>query len=109
MGEAGPDRLRQAAWDDDRGCGQDPPAGAGKRRAAAGQCDFTDGLGFFRGRARPPLTAVIACIDAHRGQFGVGPACKVLTDAGVAIAPGTYYAAGSRPPSAPGTAGCAAA
>jgi len=43
---------------------------------------------------------VIACIDAHRGQFGVGPACKVLTDAGVAIAPGTYYAARSRPPSA---------
>jgi putative transposase len=43
---------------------------------------------------------VIACIDEHRGQFGVGPACKVLTDAGVAIAPGTYYAARSRPPPA---------
>ena len=32
---------------------------------------------------------MIAYIDEHRGQFGVGPACKVLTDAGVAIAPGT--------------------
>ena len=43
---------------------------------------------------------MIAYIDEHRGQFGVGPACKVLTDAGVAIAPGTYYAARSRPPPA---------
>ena len=43
---------------------------------------------------------MIAFIDAHRGQFGVGPACEVLTGAGVAIAPGTYYAARSRPPPA---------
>lgn len=43
---------------------------------------------------------VIACLDAHRGQFGVGPACRVLSAQGVPIAPGTYYAAKRRPPSA---------
>jgi putative transposase len=43
---------------------------------------------------------VIAFIDAHRGQFGVQPVCRVLTGHGVAIAPSTYYAAQRRPPSA---------
>jgi putative transposase len=43
---------------------------------------------------------VIGYIDAHRDQFGVEPACKALTAAGVPITPGTYYAARSRPPSA---------
>lgn len=43
---------------------------------------------------------VIAYLDAHRGQFGVGPACRVLSAQGVPIAPGTYYAAKRRPPSA---------
>jgi putative transposase len=43
---------------------------------------------------------VIAFIDAHRGQFGVQPVCRVLTGHGVVIAPSTYYAARKRPPPA---------
>jgi len=43
---------------------------------------------------------VIDYIDAHRGEFGVEPICKVLAAAGVAIAPSSYYAAKHRPPSA---------
>jgi putative transposase len=39
-------------------------------------------------------------IDAHRDAFGVEPICRTLAAAGVAIAPSTYYAAKSRPPSA---------
>lgn len=43
---------------------------------------------------------MIAFIDAHRGQFGVQPVCRVLAGHGVAIAPSTYYAAKRRPVSA---------
>jgi putative transposase len=43
---------------------------------------------------------VVAYIDEHRGRFGVQPICRVLAGHGVAIAPGTYYAARRRPPSA---------
>jgi putative transposase len=43
---------------------------------------------------------VIAYLDAHRGQFGVEPACRVLSAHGVPIAPSTYYAAKRRPPPA---------
>jgi putative transposase len=39
----------------------------------------------------------VAFIHAHRDRFGVEPICRVLTDAGVPIAPSTYYAARSRP------------
>jgi putative transposase len=39
-------------------------------------------------------------IDQHRGRFGVEPICTVLREAGVQIAPSTYYAAKTRPPSA---------
>ncbi len=42
----------------------------------------------------------MAFIDAHRRRFGVEPICAVLTEHGVGIAPSTYYAARSRPPSA---------
>ena len=38
-------------------------------------------------------------IDQHRERFGVEPICTVLKDAGVQIAPSTYYAAKTRPPS----------
>ena len=41
-----------------------------------------------------------AFIDAHRERFGVEPICRVLTKHGCKIAPSTYYAAKSRPPSA---------
>ena len=37
----------------------------------------------------------MAYIDAHKGEYGVEPICKVLQ-----VAPSTYYAAKTRPPSA---------
>ena len=43
---------------------------------------------------------MITYIEANREVFGVEPICAVLKDAGVQIAPSTYYAARSRPPSA---------
>ena len=49
---------------------------------------------------------VVDYIDAHRDRvvegkkLGVEPICQVLRDAGVQIAPSTYYAARQRPPSA---------
>ncbi|MGH3226734.1 MAG: IS3 family transposase [Streptosporangiaceae bacterium] len=55
---------------------------------------------FFRGRARPPVALVVAFIEACRDQFGVGPACRALRQAGVAVSPSGYYAARARPPSA---------
>jgi putative transposase len=42
---------------------------------------------------------VIAFIDDHRDRFGVAPICRVLTAHGVKIAPNSYYAHKTRPPS----------
>ncbi|WP_240376724.1 IS3 family transposase [Acidocella sp. MX-AZ02] len=42
---------------------------------------------FCAGGARPPVQAMIAFIDDHRGEYGVEPICKVLP-----IAPSTYHA-----------------
>ena len=42
---------------------------------------------------------MIDYIDTHREAFGVEPICAVLTSADVKIAPRTYYAAKTRPPS----------
>ena len=42
----------------------------------------------------------MAFIDAHRHRFGVEPICAVLAEHSVGIAPSTYYAAKTRPPSA---------
>ena len=42
----------------------------------------------------------MAFVDDHRDRFGVEPICRVLTEHGVKIAPSTYYAAKTRPPSA---------
>ena len=39
-------------------------------------------------------------IETKKEEFGVEPICKVLTGAGVKIAPSSYYARRSRPPSA---------
>ena len=38
-------------------------------------------------------------IDAHRDRFGVVPICRALSQHGVPIAPRTYWARKSRPPS----------
>ena len=43
---------------------------------------------------------MIDYIDRYRAEFGVEPICRVLTSAGARIAPSTYYAAKTRPPSA---------
>ncbi|WP_425309671.1 IS3 family transposase [Ammonicoccus fulvus] len=61
---------------------------------------------FAAGGARPqdqvavPVGVLVDYIDQHRDRFGVEPICAVLKDAGVQIAPSTYYAARKRPPSA---------
>ena len=47
-----------------------------------------------------PTAVLVDYIDQHRDRFGVEPICTVLKDAGVQIAPSTYYAAKKRPPSA---------
>ncbi|WP_148276566.1 IS3 family transposase [Sphingobium sp. SYK-6] len=41
---------------------------------------------FCPGGARPPVQAMIAFIDEHRGDYGVEPICRVLP-----IAPSTYH------------------
>jgi len=51
--------------------------------------------GFLRCGARPQRQEMTAFIDEHREAYGVEPICEVLP-----IAPSTYYAAKSRPPSA---------
>ena len=53
-----------------------------------------------------PVAVVVDYIDTHRDrivegrQLGVEPICAVLREAGVQIAPSTYYAAKNRTPSA---------
>jgi putative transposase len=42
----------------------------------------------------------VAFVDEQRDRFGVEPICRVLSAHGCKIAPSTYYAARSRPPSA---------
>nr|WP_226344066.1 IS3 family transposase [Agilicoccus flavus] len=61
---------------------------------------------FAGGGARPqdqvevPTAVLVDYIDEYRDRFGVEPICAVLKNAGVQIAPSTYYAAKKRPPSA---------
>jgi putative transposase len=43
---------------------------------------------------------VVAFIEAFREEFGVGPVCRALRQAGVAISPSGFYAARARPPPA---------
>jgi putative transposase len=62
--------------------------------------DLAYGFGFLRGGARPPLTVIIDYIERYKNVFGVEPICTALTSADVPIAPSTFYAARTRPPSA---------
>ena len=50
---------------------------------------------------------MVAFIEAFREEFGVGPICRALRQAGVCISPSGYYAARARPP--PARAVCDAA
>lgn len=43
---------------------------------------------------------MISYLDEYRGKFGVEPICRTLREAGVEIAPSTYYATKKRLPSA---------
>ncbi|WP_420826917.1 IS3 family transposase [Micrococcus endophyticus] len=55
---------------------------------------------FFAADARETPTALIVdYIDEHKHEFGVEPICATLSAAGTQIAPSTYYAAKTRPPS----------
>ena len=58
------------------------------------------GVGFLRGGPRPPLPMIIDYIERYKAGFGVEPICTTLTSADVPIAPSTFYAARTRPPSA---------
>src|SRR3984885_11524265 len=63
-------------------------ARTGEPRASASQRDPAQGKRLFcDGGARPPVQAMIAFIDDHRGAHGVEPICRVLP-----IAPSTYHA-----------------
>ena len=74
--------------------GQGPRAGG--PRAEAVERDLASGLGVFRpGGARPPVEVIVGFIDENRDELGVEPICADLQ-----VAPSTYYAAKSRPPSA---------
>ncbi|WP_329191336.1 IS3 family transposase [Streptomyces sp. NBC_01435] len=56
--------------------------------------------GFLRRGAGPSTAMKVAYIDQHKETFGVQPICDVLAETDAPIAPSTYYAAHSRPPSA---------
>ena len=98
--------IRRAAVDEGAGSrGElggrkgDPRAQAQGQRAGADDRDPVGGGGFLRAGARPAAPLICAFIDAHRDRFGVVPICRALTGHGVAIAPRTYWARRSRPPS----------
>jgi transposase InsO family protein len=40
---------------------------------------------------------IVDYIDTHRGRFGVEPVCAVLAEAGIQVAPSTYYARSKAP------------
>src|SRR5690625_3523756 len=42
---------------------------------------------------------IVTFIDQHKHECGVEPICRTLTAAGTQIAPSTYYAFKTRPPS----------
>ena len=96
----------------------DGGVGTGGPRAAPSQRDSPDVRSVFRGGgARPqdqvaeqaparevPVAVIVDYIDTHRDrlvegrELGVEPICAVLREAGVQIAPSTYYAAKNRAP-----------
>ena len=61
------------------GRGGDEAVGRG-RGIASGERDFDDGVGFFRGRARPDTALMAAYIDEHKSRFKVGPIRRVLSE-----------------------------
>ena len=100
--------VRQADIDDGscargehRGGGADQGARAGEPRTEAGQRDSEAGGQFLRGGARPPTQEVVAFIDANRDECrGRAASARSCSSAGVQVAPSSYYAIKTRPPSA---------
>ncbi|KAB5603112.1 hypothetical protein EHS19_10470, partial [Bifidobacterium jacchi] len=96
-----PDGRRAVGGRRGGGRGRVEASAGGERRIAQGERDPDDGVGFFRGQARPDTALKVAYIDAYRGRFGVGPICRVLSDAldcGFLTERG-YRAFKTRPPS----------
>ncbi len=98
--------VRQAEIDSGARPGPRPPTPSDRRTGARGRRTAPrqrnpEGCGnFLRAGAGPATDQVVAFIDAHQGEFGgVQPICQVLSDAGLPVAPSTYYAARDRPPS----------
>lgn len=100
-------RVRQADIDEGHTPGQSAQAvrarespGTREPRTTARQRDPETG-DFLRGGARPPVTEIIAFIEANKDdvidgrRLGVEPICTMLQ-----MAPSTYYAAKHREPSA---------
>ena len=54
---------------------------------------------FFAAELETPTALIVDYIDEHKHEFGVEPICATLSAAGTQIAPSTYYAAKTRPPS----------
>ena len=98
--------IRQAAVDEGQAPGVSSEAakeirelGSKVSRVGADDRDLVGGGGFLRAGARPATPLICAFIDVHRDRFGVVPICRALSAQGVAIAPRTYWARRSRPPS----------
>ena len=87
------------AGQDERGHRRDQGAEEGECRAAPGERDPQERVGFLRGGARPPTTVLVDYVTAHKAEFGVEPICRVLTEHGMKIAPSTYYDNVGRRPS----------
>ena len=51
---------------------RDKADATGERGVAEGERDFDDGVGFFRGQARPDTALMSAYIDEYKGRFGSG-------------------------------------
>src|SRR2546423_2931359 len=101
MGQAGGDRRRPASRYVYCGRAADRGVGAGEPGTEACQRNSEGGVGFLRAGVGPATAQVVEFIDEHREVFGgVEPICGVLRDAGVQIAPSTYYEIKNRPPSA---------
>src|SRR5260221_5275024 len=84
---------------DQRGRPGDQGAEAQEHGAGADHRDPEGRDKFLRAGARPAAPLICAFIDAHRDRFGVVPICRALSAHGVPIAPRTYWARRSRPPS----------
>jgi putative transposase len=98
----GRDRRRDRARHHQRRGSPDRGTGAGGEGTAAGERDIEVRLGFLRRGAGPSTAMKVAYIDQYKETFGVQPICDVLAETDAPIAPSTYYAAHTRPPSARG-------